>query len=94
MNESNNKRMVRECFSNFPESSITMDCIKWDYKKFVFIFVDEDDQRHIVTINKALKGLRLMKEAVKKGQLRGLSLGMNWEYDSADWARIVTGKQI
>lgn len=81
-------KLVRECYDNFPEAGECLRCVGWDYKKFVFEFMDEEEtpvKRHVVRLPDAIRGLRLFIAAVDAGKLRGLSLPAHYLTDTGTW---------
>lgn len=77
------KKFVRECYENFPEASECLSCVGWNYNKFRFTFIDEEDgKKHVVREADALRGLDLFIEAVDAGKLKGLGLTAGWKEDT------------
>lgn len=80
--------LVKECFENFPEASIgsCLRCVGWNYKKFKFLFVDEETgAKYTVRLRDAMRGLRLLTRAVNEGELPGLGLPAHFLKDSGTW---------
>ncbi len=87
------EKMVKEAYENFPEASISLDCVLWNYgtvkngKPFRFKFVDreEDGKLYEITLVEAVKGFHVFVGLVLDGKLPGLSLGPDWLTDTGDW---------
>lgn len=82
--------MVLDCYENFPEASISLDCVSWRYgrggHKFLFKFVDrETGAEHIVTMALAIAGFHVFVNKVLAGELPGLHLGPKWLTDAGAW---------
>ena len=79
--------LVREAYENFPEASMCLRCVKWNYKTFEFRFIDDEDggALKIVNLDCALRGLRLFVAAVRAGKLPGLGLPADFLNDTCDW---------
>lgn len=82
------KKLVREAYENFPEASqgSSLACVEWHYRYFIFKFIDtETGKKYTVTLTTACKGLRLLLEALGKGELPGLGLRLSDITDTATW---------
>jgi len=81
------EKLVRDCFENYPEySSPSLQCIKWNYKEFVFRFLDtEENREHVVIIEDAFKGMKKFLQAKLRGELPGIPISNLFdagEYDA------------
>jgi hypothetical protein len=75
------EQFVRDCWDNFPECALSLQCTGWKYKDFVFKFVDHEEQpakAYTVDLPKAIAGFRLFVHAVDSGKLPGLGLPANY----------------
>lgn len=78
---------LSELFSSFPESSVSLSCVKWKYDKFLFEFIDyEENKRHTVDYPMALHGFGLFwKDRVQTGKFPGDPWDAgNWDSDQLD----------
>lgn len=80
------EKLVREVYDNFPESSLCLTCLEWDYKGFKFRFVDsEEGEYYVVRLKDAIRGLRLFCAVVDSGGLKGLGLKAGYKFDTGMW---------
>ena len=77
--------LLKEAYENFPEASMCLRCLTFNYKRFIFEFQEDDGEVHIVTLPKARKGLRLFIEAVDSGKLPGLALPADYLTSTGLW---------
>lgn len=85
MTKKQQEKLVRECYENFPESSLSMSCRSWKYEAFDFLFVDDEGESHRVRLPDAVRGLRLFRKAVESGELPGLDLPAGYLQDTGTW---------
>ena len=76
MTRSQEEKFIRDCYDNFPEASQSLVCTGWKYKKFLFVFLDpeEEGKEHVIRLADAIRGFRLFVQAVDSGKLPGLGL--------------------
>ncbi len=72
------EKLVRSAYENFPEASMCLACTGWKYDKFIFKFTDDEGVDHVVTLDDAVRGLRLLAAAIARGELKGLGLPANY----------------
>jgi hypothetical protein len=76
------KKIVTDLFENYPEAGggMALKCMKWDYKRFNYVFFDEEEEKdHVVTKEDALRGLKLFIEGAFKKEH-----SMSINFDDAD----------
>lgn len=51
-------KLTKDVYDNFPEYSMSLQCMKWEYDKFNFVFYDEDEgKKYTVNFETARKGV-------------------------------------
>ncbi len=90
-------QLIKEAMENYPEAGrgSNLICIKWNYDKVEFDFVDEEtDKRHKVNMESLKEGLKKFLEIVKEGKYfnNGVSpnlLSKGYDWDAQDYDALV-----
>lgn len=85
MNATEKETFVRELFNNFPEHAQCLVCTGWDYEKFLFDFIDEEDgKKYTVTLPMALEAFDKLCAEIEAGKLK-FDLPADYKTDTCYW---------
>lgn len=84
--EMDSKELAKEILQSLPENSTSsLRCHGWDYKAMEFSYTEDTEEpgpngesvlkEHTLTLDKAVKGLRMFIEAKMNGKLPGIEMG-------------------
>lgn len=84
--EIDTKELVKDILKSLPENSTSsLRCHGWDYKAMKFSYTEDTEEpgpdgrsilkEHTLTLDKAVKGLRMFIEAKMNGKLPGIDMG-------------------
>lgn len=81
--------LLNDILQNLPEYAVSFDCERFDYDKHLYVLVDyEDDKRYEMDWNKAMKGLKHVRQEIRDKKLFFTGLDASNYDDAGNWDSI------